>query len=211
MNLSLALLFSVQAFAFTPFAGDDKNPLEGFDPVWKNSVYSKCNTAVKTGYFKQVEKDVVFILNLVRQYPQAFNKTVVAKWPGYKDREDLASNTYYTSLVKTLSTMQPVGLLQPDSANWVSAQCHAYTSGQKGYVGHARITEQCKNVSKFYGECCQYGYSTALDIVMALLIDENVESLGHRIICLSPSYKWIGVSNQPHTGYGVNTVLDFGY
>jgi uncharacterized protein YkwD len=209
MHLMLALIFSFQSLGFLAVDDDFINPLESFDPLWNKTSYNQCNTAVKTKYFKQNEKEVIFILNLVRQFPQEFNKTVVAKWPEYKNRKDLTTNPYYTSLVKKLSSMQPVGLLRPDSICWVSAKCHAISSGKEGYVGHERLTTQCEKVSKFYGECCQYGYSTALEIVMSLLIDEDVNSLGHRIICLSPTYKTIGVSNQPHKGYGTNTVLDF--
>jgi hypothetical protein len=211
MNLTLALFFAVHSFGLFHFEDNIRNPLESFDSSWNKTAYNHCNTAVKTKYFKQNEKEVIFILNLVRQFPQEFNKTVVAKWPEYKNREDLTTNPYYTSLVKKLSNMQPVGLLRPDSACWVSAKCHALSSGKEGYVGHERLTTQCEKVSKFYGECCQYGYSTAIEIVMSLLIDEDVKSLGHRIICLSPSYQTIGVSNQPHKGYGTNTVLDFSH
>jgi uncharacterized protein YkwD len=59
------------------------------------------------------------------------------------------------------------------------------------------------------GECCYYGVEDAFDIIVDLLIDQGVSSLGHRKICLSPSYTELGVSIQPHKTYSSNTVLDF--
>jgi hypothetical protein len=187
------------------------NPLETFDPEWKHAKYAACNTARNVKYLSPTEKEIIYVLNLIRLYPQQFNKTVVAKWPTHTDEAYLATNNYYTSLVTLLDKMQPVGILNADSLSWISAKCHAISSGQKGYVGHERQTEPCEKQSKFWGECCHYGHNTALEIVMDLLIDKDVPSLGHRSICLSNSYKAVGVSLKPHTIYRYNTVLDFTY
>ena len=59
------------------------------------------------------------------------------------------------------------------------------------------------------GECCQYGTDNALGVVMQLLIDEGIESLGHRKILMG-DYTLIGVAMRPHIAYRVNTVLDLG-
>ena len=69
---------------------------------------------------------------------------------------------------------------------------------------------QTKKKWHFNGECCDYGHNNALDIIMSLLIDEGISSLGHRNICLS-SYSKIGVAIQPHKLYGYNAVMDFYY
>ena len=61
----------------------------------------------------------------------------------------------------------------------------------------------------FYGECCEYGNDDPMEIVMSLLLDYDVPSLGHRKICLSETYNLIGVSIQPHKNYTYNSVLDF--
>jgi hypothetical protein len=187
------------------------NPLETFDIAWKDAKYAACNTARNVKYLSPTEKEIIYVLNLVRLYPQQFNRTVVAKWPTHTDEAYLATDTYYTSLVTLLSKMQPVGILTADSLSWISAKCHAISSGQKGYVGHERQTETCEKQSKYWGECCHYGFNNALEIVMSLLIDKDVPSLGHRIICLSNSYNAVGVSLKPHTVYRFNTVLDFTY
>jgi uncharacterized protein YkwD len=108
-----------------------------------------------------------------------------------------------------MTTMKPVNMLEPNQACYNSAQCHAYNSGIKGYEGHERQGACAAN--EFYnGECCDYSNDEAIDIVMSLLIDENVPSLGHRTICFD-LYKSIGVSIQPHKKWVHNAVLDFHY
>ncbi|MCU0387134.1 MAG: hypothetical protein MUE71_00840 [Chitinophagaceae bacterium] len=207
--MTLHLIFSVWIRLFSPISGETVNPLSEFDPSWNKGQYTVCNTAAQRKYLTENEKEVVYILNLVRQNPQHFNKTVVAKWPEKYGGTYLRSNTYYQSLVKQLSTMKPAPVLQPDSLAWVSALCHAFTSGKAGYDGHERQTDQCQEREYFGGECCHYGHSTPLQTVMALLIDDDIPSLGHRMICLSQEFKGIGVSIQPHKVYGFNAVLDF--
>jgi uncharacterized protein YkwD len=146
----------------------------------------------------------------MRTNPALFTSTVLSKYPDSAYMTSLKNSSYYKSLLTTLRTQVPLGLLYPDSTCYISANCHAVTAGKNGYVGHERQTEDCKKKWVFNGECCDYGHNQALDILMSLLIDDGVPSLGHRKICLSP-YNKIGVSLQPHAKYSNNTVIDFLY
>ena len=186
------------------------SPLASYSQIWNEIKYSSCNTAVNATYLSKNEKDVIYILNLIRLYPALFNKTVLAKYPSVSGKYYLLMDSfYYISLVKTLQKMDARNILYSDSTCFISAKCHAYYSGITGYVGHERKTQDCIRKEKFLGECCDYGNYDALNIVLSLLIDEGVHSLGHRKICLSTYYTKIGVSIQPHTGYSNNAVLDF--
>ncbi len=53
-----------------------------------------------------------------------------------------------------------------------------------------------------------YRMNTAKDIVLQLLIDDRVSSLGHRKICLDARYSKIGVSVSPHKEWDTCAVLD---
>jgi uncharacterized protein YkwD len=44
---------------------------------------------------------------------------------------------------------------------------------------------------------------------MQLLIDDGIESLGHRKNILEPKYQWIGIAIEPHKTYRTNCVMDF--
>jgi hypothetical protein len=187
------------------------SPLALYSSEWNNIKYSKCNTAVDAPYLRKSEKDVIYILNLIRSYPALFAKTVLKKYPDLSGNGYLADDTYYfKSLLDTLLSLEPMQMLYPDKTCFISAKSHAYQSGITGYVGHERKAPDSKLKKHYYGECCDYGHEDALEIVLSLLIDEGIPSLGHRDICLS-NYTKLGVSIQPHKRYSTNTVLDFYY
>lgn len=210
IKASILLLLSGALFAFTKpsFKKEGQSPLASYSAEWNNAVYKQCNTAANTQYLDSKEKEVIWILNMMRKNPSLFASTVVKKYPEQSGRARLKNVREYKSLLKTLEKQQPLSILAPDSLSWVSAQCHAEESGKKAYIGHDRQSKACKSVSRFMGECCQYGEEDPLAIVMDLLIDEGVPSLGHRVILLS-KYDKVGVSIQPHKKYRINTVLDF--
>jgi hypothetical protein len=187
------------------------SPLSAYSKEWNDIKYSGCNTAAAVPYLSKDEKELIYILNLVRTNPVLFNNTVVKKYPQVSGKTYLFKDEqYYRSLVKTLANMQPLRLLEPDRTLFESAQCHAESSGQKGYVGHKRVNSTCERLKSYYGECCDYGNKEPLDIIMSLLIDEGVPSLGHRVLFLR-NYTKLGVSIKPHVKWGTNAVFDFSY
>ena len=184
------------------------NPLAKFSNEWNKSVYSNCNTAKDLEYLSATERDVIWVLNMARINPLLFLNSVLLNPKSDVFKTPKARSYYYNSLIADLKKLTPNQTpLFPDSNLFVSAKCHAYESGKTGYVGHDRKKNSCKK--EFYGECCYYGLEDAFVVVISLLIDENVRSLGHRKIMLSNEYSLIGVSLQPHIDYGTNTVLDF--
>jgi hypothetical protein len=184
------------------------NPLASYSSLWDQSKFKKCNTASDVSYLNDEEKRIIWVLNMLRLDPRLFVKTVLLnpKFSFYQAADK--RNFYYQSLISDLNTSRPITvMIIPDSLSFESAKCHAYSSGQSGYVGHERISKSC--IWNFAGECCDYGYNDALSILSHLLIDKDVPDLGHRKICLSDSYTTLGPSIQPHRVYGYNTVLDF--
>jgi uncharacterized protein YkwD len=151
------------------------------------------------------EKNAYHYLNYARTKPKEFcERFVVPHWD--------KNNSYENSLVQTMRTMMPVPPIFPEFKLFQSALCHARTSGKTGYTGHDRQKDprtgsKCNRF--FMGECCSYGYDDGLGIILQLLIDNQVPSLGHREICLSEIYSEVGISIQPHERYGFNCVLDF--
>lgn len=176
------------------------------DPEYSRLMLSKytnrdTSCANKTTWLTAEEKKIYYYLNYARLNPKAFcNKYVLPKL------EYDSNNAYILTLVDYLYTMIPRNAIMPDKAQYDAAKCHAETSGVLGYVGHSRQSDKCK--SKFLGECCSYGVSDPLGIVLQLLIDNGVSSLGHRYICLG-WYEVSGIAIAPHKGFGINTVLDF--
>ena len=187
------------------------SPLASYSSEWNKPEYRLCNTAAKVAYMSEKEKMVIYVINLVRAYPVLFAKTVVTQYPALSGKEELTKDQYYyQSLLTTLLAMDPLPLLTDNEKCYQSAACHAKLSGITGYIGHNRNSDECQKKKYFLGECCQYGNDEPVEIILSLLIDKDVPSLGHRKILLG-KYTSAGVSIQPHKTYRFNTVLDFYY
>jgi hypothetical protein len=189
---------------------NSSTPLSKFSAEWNDSKYVKCNTASSARYMSAKEKEVIYILNLLRVNPRLFASTVVKKYPEYSHNVNLRKVSEYKSLLKTLQNTEPLPILNPDALCYASAECHAASAGRRGYIGHERKDASCRAKQHFNGECCEYGHDDALDILMTLLIDQNVSGFPHRKICLG-EYKAIAVSIQPHKSFRYNSVLDFAF
>lgn len=205
----LFFLFSTSAYSKNIVIQVDtiQNPLSMYSSQWLQTKYREANTAEDAEYLTREEKNIIWILNMLRLNPALFCRSVLLN-PKSKYFEGIKERDYYfKSLVTHLEKMEPsFSLLQPDKEAYQSAYCHALYSGKTGYVGHERNSD-CKE--DFFGECCDYGFSDGLSIVIHLLIDRDVEGVGHRKICLSRKYSLLGTSIQPHKIYHSNAVLDF--
>ena len=164
--------------------------------------FNDTNSARKTEWLNANERELIYWLNYARLNPKGFCMKYI--YNKYNDRE---TNVYIATLIDYMLSMKPVPAVFPDIKLFESAKCHAESMGKAGLIGHNRL-EGCK--SSFSGECCSYGLSEPLDIVIQLLIDQGVPSLGHRYICLG-TYSKIGISIKPHKTWSINCVLDFGY
>ena len=59
------------------------------------------------------------------------------------------------------------------------------------------------------GENISYGKDTALDVVIALIVDDSTPSRGHRTNIFNPKFKLCGCKTGPHKKYGTMTVQNF--
>ncbi|MCF8448745.1 MAG: hypothetical protein K9G49_02640 [Taibaiella sp.] len=208
--MRVVLIVCMYLFAMAPggVAAKYVSPLAAWSDKWSDPKYQVCNTAANARYMTEAEREIIHILNLVRMNPKLFCNTVLKNGTSISEFIDPSSEEYYQTLVTTLSTMEPLPLLQPDSLCMVSARCHAKTSGKKGYVGHNRQSDQCRKNKHFMGECCNYGSDKPLEIILLLLQDKDIPDLGHRKICLG-NYSKIGVAIESHKTYSFNAVMDF--
>lgn len=209
----LSLLFFVQNSLFSQ---------NSFESIWKKETTEQANTAKNANYLTADEKQVIFFLNLARLDPVGFAKDIEKIWKASSKNEfgqtnNLGKNKWFQSLLKDLRSTKPMMALQPNEALSAVAKKHAADMGKIGQIGHKSPdgTPFDKRVRKalpqsgYISENCDYGNSNPLDIVMSLLVDQDVPSLGHRKNILNPVYKRIGVGIQPHKKYQINTVMDF--
>jgi len=152
-------------------------------------------------------------MNEVRTEPQVF---LQARLFPFVKENGLENNTYAKTLIEELKTAKPKNPLQSSQVLEKLARGHALDMGEKGKVGHTssngtsfetRLRKKIK--TGMIAENCDYGNSEPLEIVMALLIDDGITSLGHRKNILHPSLKYVGIAIEKHKTYGTNCVMDF--
>jgi len=180
--------------------------------AWDVDVLRKLNTASEVNYLNDKEKKVILVMNMARHDGPLFVRTLLAN---YVDEKQVENSSSLKSLRKDLNNAGGLLPLQPERDLTAAAQGHANKSGETGRVGHQdfnkRFDPLMGNPYTHVGENCSYGYETAMDIVISLLIDEGVKDQGHRKNILSVDFNSVGVAIRPHKTYRINCVMDFGH
>lgn len=175
----------------------------------------KCNTAKDASYLNQIEKDVIYYINLVRLNPQKFEKSILS--PYLKENPEY-SRKHSKSLIRDLKKEKTKAILAPTKKLYDFANHHAKTTGKKGRVGHKSVkgknyearSKHLLDSYTYVGENIHYGANNALEIVIDLLVDDGVKDKGHRENILFSEFRYCSASLQPHKKYKYNCVMDFG-
>lgn len=197
---------------------DDEEEPEMIVSLYTEEELAMANTAVDVDYLTEEEKKVIFLCNLARLDGERFAEEYLTPYVE-KNKLNVETNEYLASLYTDLSEVKDHVMLRPSKELCEAAAYHAKDSGENGITGHVSSdgTEWDERLERFLpswnalAENCTYGSNRkyAINIVMALLIDEKVASLGHRKNILSDKYSHIGVSIMPHSTYTYNCVQDF--
>ncbi len=186
------------------------------DEVYKSIpklMLDKANTAKTANYLSNNEKDVILYMNLARLDGNWFIEYVYKKKTSFVSQ---FSSSYRKSFVKDLKEIKDHPMLKPAKGLTKAARSHAKDMGKIGKIGHNSSdgTSTFVRIKKYaqggyMAENCQYGHEEAIDIVLDLLIDDGISSLGHRKNILNSNFSYVGVAIEPHKVYGVNCVQDF--
>lgn len=180
-------------------------------PQWTAAEVAKANTAKGTS-LTQEEKNVIYLMNLARLNGTKFRDTYAKGYLGNK------SSSYISSLYSDLAKVSNLPMLVPETYLTKAAVAHAQEMGRSGQSGHNSLdgTDAFTRIENHgyqgyaMAENCSYGESTAIGIVMQLLVDEGVSDVGHRKNILDRDHKAVGVAIRSHTYYKSNCVQDFG-
>ena len=171
---------------------------------------SSSATTVSDYTMSEVEAAVFDEMNLARTDPKGYVNTRLKTIDLSK-----ASDSYKEAVEELIEEMSRMNAL-PDLAKadglgkcareWVNI------SGPEGYVGHeADISVRFKKYCSYnaVGENCSYGYATGIEIVKSLLIDDGVDTRGHRKNILSRAFSHAGVAVGTHKKYKTMCCIDF--
>lgn len=195
LRLLLPTLLTLISFSFIPQT-----------ERWTPEEIAAANTAANCTYLDSTERDVIKYCNLARLYPKKFARLEVQTYNGSVEQPEQYKNSdNKRSLITDLNASKSRGAYAPDSALTVMAECFQSELALSGKTGHDR-----KNCEEDYlAENCSFGKSTAKDIVLQLLIDEGIASLGHRKNILNEKYTRLGVAFGTHKKYRNCCVMDF--
>lgn len=181
---------------------------QAYAPGWTAAEVAVADLARGEPAWTDEEKNALLHVNLARLYPSKYWNIEVEPWDPEEDylRDDARE---LASLKRTLVSMAPVAALSPSSTLRAEAECLAKLQARTGAIGHERGPRCPRAPQGMWAENCSYGYSGGRDIIISLLIDENVPSLGHRENCLDPVLKRCGIFQGDHARYGRMAVMDF--
>ena len=163
------------------------------------------------------DAEILGYLNELRRDPPAFYKKYVRAYIAEK-RERFTAR-YTASLQHTLSRLGPLPAfsMDPTINRLAGKQLHYLVVQLKGArlshdQGRISFADRIKGTGLhcFAENLYRFPKSSPLEVVLDLLIDQGVSSLGHRKNMLNPKYTRIGIQSAvAPNGYKV-TVMDFG-
>ena len=185
---------------------------------------SKLDTARNADYMFEVEKNVILEMNMARSNPKKYAELYIEprlkKFNGtlydrcLRTKEGAAA---VTECVKVMNAQQPLAPFQPSKGLTRAAKDHSSTQSLTNQVGHAGTDgsspfDRIKRYGSYMtaGENIDYGCSSAREIVVSLLVDDGVESRGHRKNIMNKNYTTVGVGYaDAHKVYRCMCVIDF--
>ncbi len=174
-----------------------------------------------------LEADVLAEINLLRRNPVAYAHAVRTWQANYRGNVLLVpgQNKAIKTLEGAAALHEAIAVLERTPASqtmgWIdglsrAASDHVSTQGTTRAIGHrgedgsnslTRISRHGVSRGRS-AEVIDYGWSSARDIVIDLLIDDGIADRGHRRALLDPVYAAAGVSCGSHARYGVMCVVE---
>lgn len=173
-----------------------------------------------------LDDDVLQEINLLRTDPAAyaahldvwrarFTDTLMTRPAGLPIRtsEGVAP---VLEAIAVLRATPPLPPLSPSTALALAARDHVRDQAATGAVGHRgsdgstsfhRISRHGRSAGRS-AEVIDYGWSSARDIVLDLLVDDGVADRSHRTHLLMARYALAGAACGPHARYGVMCVVE---
>ncbi len=145
-------------------------------------------------------------VNLARMYPKRFAKNEVNH---YNEIFASPGSPYIKGLYDDLMKTEPKNAFIPDSLLTITSRCLAEQQEVTSEIGHKRNAKCQKLLNNYlaWTECCSYGAKKGKDATLQLLIDNRVESLGHRRSLLG-SYDKAGIAQGYSSKLGYSFVID---
>lgn len=117
--------------------------------------------------------------------------------------------------IQFLNKVPPTAPLKISKCLSMAAQQHVDDQGPRGSFGHVgsdgrhpsdRARTYMAGTTPFCGENISYGYRTARDMVVQLVVDDGVPTRGHRQNLFNTRYQSLGIGVGAHKTFGYMSV-----
>ena len=154
-----------------------------------------------------ISQQIIDELNLARQNPKGYIPILqgASSIRSYSPSEVAETIRFLQSAIPCTNTLVSIPTLERVAQDWVNTQ------GPTGNLGHGDFSRRISGIGtyKSIAENIQYGFSTARDIVIALIVDQGIPGKGHRINIFNCNFNQIGVAQGYHSKFQVMTSMIF--
>ncbi|EAR94566.1 SCP-like extracellular protein (macronuclear) [Tetrahymena thermophila SB210] len=119
--------------------------------------------------------------------------------------------------INFLRVQKPLHALEWDDNMTRACRDHANDIGPKNLCGHtgsdgssmSSRLERYGDWNGKIGENCDFGNSSARDVIISLIVDDGVSNRGHRNNLFSPDFRKVGIACANHVDYKTCVVIDY--
>lgn len=180
--------------------------------------------------YEVIEFNILFYINLIRQYPQRFLPLLYERQRYYRDNvyripgktpiRTEEGESAVLNAIEFLKKQNPLSPLYYSFGMSQAARDHILDLGKKGLTGtnsstlpHKTYKDRVENYGYITGhilaEHISYGSDKAQTIVLDMLIDDGDLSRSHRSHLFSKDWKFIGIGFGEHTKLRTMCVIEF--
>jgi hypothetical protein len=178
-------------------------------------------------FLSELEREIIREHNRVRSDPGAYAGLVRAIAPRFDGllfylsdnlvRETQEGVTAVYEAAKILEATAPLPRMIVSRGMSLGAHDLVADHGPKGRTGHVGSdgSQSWDRVTRYgewdaaVAENIAYGYETARELVIQLLVDDGVPDRVHRVNILDPVFRVVGVACGPHETYKVFCVVTY--
>ena len=178
----------------------------------------------RDGLAREVLEEINFLrtdprgyVQVLRDYRTQFREDIVIR-PGRISIQTYEGVAAVDEAIRYMQRQPAMAALRPDAILARAAADHVADQGASGGFGHygadgrdftVRIAR--RGGQPYGGENISYGYETAREVVLQLLVDDNVRDRGHRVNLFREGFVRAGAACGRHARYDYMCVIDFGY
>lgn len=192
--------------------------IKAYELQFSSNIRQQANTAINTPAYDEIEKQIVYYINLARLSPKIFAQTFVAN---FSQKSGQSNSTLFDerkrSLIDYLSNMEPLEALVTNDTLWHFAIDLSIAASELNLNTIDRSKTDCISTDEGYFSeiICNGKVNNGLWYVLDLLVDANEKGsiMKNRRILLDmdadgpkTQRKYIGVSYSEYKG---NAILDF--